>query len=720
MAGNIAFARPQFSDLLEGRRQHRLLDVLRRAPRPRGRRAAGRGRGAGGRAAPRASAAARAAPRARSFSRLTSNRALPCARRRQRHQQQGDEDEDLGEHEDRVGGVQDHPDRIQEDDLDVEEDEQHRDHVEADAEAEGARDLASAGRTRTARVLTLFGLLRPERAVERHERCPRRAARGRRRRSLGGSSAARREPVRCYTRLCADVLHSDFPHQQAKIRLLRAAFDPCEALDGHGPPRSPAIAVWSLEPASPGSGAASPGCARRPSVGFWYVLRVAQVAVVVQVLLGAILLCCSAARPPDGLHYVYGVLPLLVSLLAEARPRRRRRARARGLDFESLPGERQRAIALAIVRRETGIMAVSALVIFFLALRAAGTSGGARLSVCRRAAGSGAAIQSGLGIAVAGRPAARRRGASSSRTAPVDDHVVAAVDAGRAARRRPRRRAVEHGDARALASTRRRPTSPRAAPWSRSVRASSLAGRREHVDPEAARPPRPRRACASRGRAQASISGGSSESEATALAVAPAGSPSPSAVTTVTAVGHRRHRARGTRPGSGAGHVSGARKSMMPPRVRAAPHHHRSRLRRPRARRLRQRGDRRRRGRPEPRGRGALRRALLGLPHADGRRGAGLGRTASCATRARTSTSARSLRGRPLRDPQRRLLRRDHAPEHRRRRRGRGGRRVRRRVLGHRGRPPAPHRRALDDSDGDGILPRPDAQPADDGPPCST
>ena len=46
-----------------------------------------------------------------------------------------------------------------------------------------------------------------------------------------------------------------------------------------------------------------------------------------------------------------------------------------GLDFDALPKERQRLIATAIVRRETGIMAVSALLVLFLALRAAGTSG---------------------------------------------------------------------------------------------------------------------------------------------------------------------------------------------------------------------------------------------------------------------------------------------------------------------------------------------------------
>ena len=111
----------------------------------------------------------------------------------------------------------------------------------------------------------------------------------------------------------------------------------------------------------------------RPSVSFWYLLRVAQVAVVAQVLLGAILLLLGR-EAVDGLHYVYGVLPLLVSLLAEAVRAGAAERELTGLDFESLPRERQRLIALAIVRRETGIMTVSALVVLFLALRAAGTS----------------------------------------------------------------------------------------------------------------------------------------------------------------------------------------------------------------------------------------------------------------------------------------------------------------------------------------------------------
>jgi len=111
----------------------------------------------------------------------------------------------------------------------------------------------------------------------------------------------------------------------------------------------------------------------RPSVGFWYALRIAQAAVVLQVGLGALLLL-SGRESDSGLHYLYGVLPILVSLLAEAARAGAADRELTGLDFESLPRGRQHVIALAIVRRETGIMAVSALVIFLLALRAAGTS----------------------------------------------------------------------------------------------------------------------------------------------------------------------------------------------------------------------------------------------------------------------------------------------------------------------------------------------------------
>jgi hypothetical protein len=111
---------------------------------------------------------------------------------------------------------------------------------------------------------------------------------------------------------------------------------------------------------------------RRPALGFWYALRVAQAAVVIQALLGLGLV--FAGREASDLHYLYGGLPLLVSLLAEGARAGSAQQELGELDFRALPEERQQAIAIAIVRREMGIMAVSCLVIFGLALRAAGTS----------------------------------------------------------------------------------------------------------------------------------------------------------------------------------------------------------------------------------------------------------------------------------------------------------------------------------------------------------
>ena len=111
----------------------------------------------------------------------------------------------------------------------------------------------------------------------------------------------------------------------------------------------------------------------RPSIPFWYLLRAAQTAVFVQVLLGG-LLVVTGHEAADDLHYLYGLLPLPVSLLAEAVRAGAAQQELGDTEFEALPAERQRPIALAIVRREMGVMAVSCLVIFFLALRAAGTS----------------------------------------------------------------------------------------------------------------------------------------------------------------------------------------------------------------------------------------------------------------------------------------------------------------------------------------------------------
>lgn len=112
-----------------------------------------------------------------------------------------------------------------------------------------------------------------------------------------------------------------------------------------------------------------------PSVGFWYALRVAQVVIVIQVSLGAVLLLSNHVAP--NLHYVYGGLCLVVSLFAEMVRAGSARQELGEIDFSQVPPDQQQAIGLAIVRREMGVMAVGCLVIFGLALRAALLSPGA-------------------------------------------------------------------------------------------------------------------------------------------------------------------------------------------------------------------------------------------------------------------------------------------------------------------------------------------------------
>ena len=115
----------------------------------------------------------------------------------------------------------------------------------------------------------------------------------------------------------------------------------------------------------------------QPSRLFWLLLRAAQAVVVLQVLLGGVLVLLG--HKPPGLHVLYGVLPLLVSVIGE----QLRLASAemvlgaRGLESAAqvgrLPGEEQQVLALAIVQREMGVMTLAATVIVVLLARAAGT-----------------------------------------------------------------------------------------------------------------------------------------------------------------------------------------------------------------------------------------------------------------------------------------------------------------------------------------------------------
>ena len=113
-----------------------------------------------------------------------------------------------------------------------------------------------------------------------------------------------------------------------------------------------------------------------PSDLFWRLLRLSQLVVLVTAVHGGALLLLG--EEVDGLHLLYGCLPLAVSLIAE---QLRILSAQSVLDLRGLPDAHavgdlpdadQRSVVLAIVRREMGVMTASALVTVVLALRAAG------------------------------------------------------------------------------------------------------------------------------------------------------------------------------------------------------------------------------------------------------------------------------------------------------------------------------------------------------------
>jgi hypothetical protein len=134
------------------------------------------------------------------------------------------------------------------------------------------------------------------------------------------------------------------------------------------------IAVLVTNAAAGGWGAAS-WVRKDPSVWFWYFLRAAQGAVAVQVVLGLILLARGASAP-DGLHVIYGISPLVVTLFSEGM---RVGAAQRELedveDIEGLTRDEQIVIARRVALSEMGVMTVGALLILTLALRAYQTGG---------------------------------------------------------------------------------------------------------------------------------------------------------------------------------------------------------------------------------------------------------------------------------------------------------------------------------------------------------
>jgi hypothetical protein len=114
---------------------------------------------------------------------------------------------------------------------------------------------------------------------------------------------------------------------------------------------------------------------------FWILLRVAQVgALVYAVAIGV--LAAAGHSSTEQLFYLYALLPLAISFVAEqlrvasAQTILDQRDLANAQAVGELPEDEQQQIVALIVRREMGVMALSALVVVFLALRAAETAHG--------------------------------------------------------------------------------------------------------------------------------------------------------------------------------------------------------------------------------------------------------------------------------------------------------------------------------------------------------
>jgi hypothetical protein len=117
------------------------------------------------------------------------------------------------------------------------------------------------------------------------------------------------------------------------------------------------------------------------SRGFWLALRVAQAAALVFALAVGVL-AVAGHSSSEQLFYLYALLPLAVGFVAEqlrvssAQTILDQRELADAQAVGGLPEAEQHAVVAAIVRREMGVMTLSALVVVFLALRAAGTAHG--------------------------------------------------------------------------------------------------------------------------------------------------------------------------------------------------------------------------------------------------------------------------------------------------------------------------------------------------------
>jgi hypothetical protein len=113
----------------------------------------------------------------------------------------------------------------------------------------------------------------------------------------------------------------------------------------------------------------------RASIAFWPLLRIAQATVVVQAVVGFILLARGESAP-DGLHAVYGIAPLVISLVSEGTRAGVAQRELDGVDdLDALDRGQQVAVAKRVALGEMAVMTVGTLLIVTLALRAYQTGG---------------------------------------------------------------------------------------------------------------------------------------------------------------------------------------------------------------------------------------------------------------------------------------------------------------------------------------------------------
>jgi hypothetical protein len=118
-----------------------------------------------------------------------------------------------------------------------------------------------------------------------------------------------------------------------------------------------------------------------PSRAFWICLRVGQAAALLLAVAVGVL-AAAGHYSSERLFYLYALLPLAIAFIAEqlriasAQTVLDRRELPDAQAVGELPESEQRLIVTSILRREMGVMALSAAVVVFLAWRAAETAHG--------------------------------------------------------------------------------------------------------------------------------------------------------------------------------------------------------------------------------------------------------------------------------------------------------------------------------------------------------